>query len=102
MIAKEEIREVIFTAIDEVNALLPKDRRLKKSADLILSGDAGGLDSLGLINLVVSTEQKFQERFGFPITLADERAMAESNNPLKSVETLIDYISYLANEKANG
>ena len=50
---REEITQIIFSAIDEVNLMLPKDRRLEKSFQTTLSGDSAALDSLGLINLIV-------------------------------------------------
>ena len=93
------ITEIIFEAIDELNRLLPKERRLAKSPECALSGDNGGLDSLGLINLIVATEQKVQERLGRSITLADEKTMSQETNPFLNVQTLSTYISRILDEK---
>lgn len=92
---QDKILRAVFNAIDEVNQLLPKDQRLKKSEDVVLSGVAGELDSLGLITFIVATEQKIEEEIGQSISLTDERAMSQTNTPLRSVETLVEYISLL-------
>ena len=102
LIGEEEIIQVIYSAIDELNALLPQDQRLEKSFQVVLSGEAGGLDSLGLINLIVAVEQKCQEKFGLSINLADERAMSQQNNPFATVGTLTEYISLILEEKKHG
>ncbi len=101
MIARSEVVQVIFSAIDDLNRLLPKERRLKKAINVALSGAMADLDSLGLINLIVATEQKIQEKFNLLINLADERAMSLPDNPLRTVETFADYITLLLEEKKN-
>ena len=97
---KAQITEIIFAAIDEINRMLPQERRLRKSEDTVLSGDSGGLDSLGLINLIVATEQKIQETFNISVALADEKAMTQDVNPFSNVGTISDYIAKILQEKS--
>ncbi len=87
----EKVTQTIYSAIDELNRLLPKP--LEKSMDTVLFGKGGKLDSLGLVNLIVVTEQRIEEEFGVAITLADERALSRENSPFRSIGTLADYIS---------
>jgi len=96
----ERIIKVIYTAIKEENVMLPPERQLTPSTETILYGREGKLDSLGLVNLIVSTEQKIEEDFGVSITLADEKAMAERTSPFRTVQTLADYIARLLGETA--
>lgn len=98
MMVKEQLIQVIYEAIDEVNAVLPPEQQLEKSINTVLFGDSGKLDSLGLVNLIVTTEQKVEEQFGVTITLADEKAMSQRNSPFRTVESLAEYIPQIIAE----
>jgi len=103
MIEKKRVIQSIFSAVEELNQLLPKKQRLGKSVDTFLFGDSGILDSLGLVNLIVATEQKIEEEFGIAIILADEKALFhEDYSPFETIERLADYISMLLEKKVNG
>lgn len=95
-----KVVNMIFSAVDEINQQLAKEQKLEKSIGTVLFGESGKLDSLGLVNLIVSTEQKIEEEFGVVITLADERAMSQKNSPFRTIGTLADYISLLLKENA--
>ncbi len=99
---RELITEAIFSAIDEVNIQLPKEQRLLKSADAPLFGEAGPLDSLGLVNLIVQVEQKVEERTGQAVSLANDETLSLKDSPFQSVGRLTDYISSLLEKKAHG
>lgn len=89
----DKITEAIYNAIDEVNAEFPADRQLAKSEKTVLFGKSGKLDSLGLVNLIVATEQQLEEVFGVSLTLADEKALSQKKSPFATVGALADYIS---------
>ena len=99
---KQEITQLLFDTIDELNADRPDDSKLDKSTDAVLFGRSGKLNSLELVNLVVAMEEKIDERFGIPVSLADERAMSEEQSPLSTVGSLADYISLLLTENVGG
>lgn len=101
MTRDQRVVKTIFGAVDEVNQLLPEEQRLGKSIDTVLSGNSGQLDSIGLVNLIVATEQKIEEEFAVPIALADERAMSQENSPFRTIGTLANYISSLLEENSN-
>lgn len=98
---KEKVIQAIYSAIDEVNRLLPKRLRSDKSPDAVIIGKGGKLDSLGLVNLIVAIEEKIEEEFGVKISLTNEEAMSETNRPLRSIRALTDYISLLLEEKTD-
>ena len=77
MSTKKKITEAIFEAIDEVNQILPGQKKIGKSLDSELYGLNGMLDSLELVNLIVAVEQYVEDSFGTPIILADQRAMSQ-------------------------
>ena len=99
MINNEKIILAIFDAIDEINEQFHKEQKLPKSTDTVLFGETGKLDSLGLVNLIVATEQRVEEIFNISLTLADEKAMSQKNSPFRTVGTLTKYISKLLQER---
>ena len=101
MTKNERVVKTIFSAVDEINLLLPKSRRLDRSIDTVLVGESGALDSLGFITFIVATEQKIEEEFGVAIILSGERAASDENNPFQSIGTLADHVSVLLGKKLN-
>ena len=67
----KKILELIFQVVDELNERLPQEERLEKSKETPLTGEAAKLDSLKLVSLIVSTEQKVQEEFNTTITIVN-------------------------------
>ncbi len=63
MTDKEQILQIIFGAIDEINKLRLSDRKLDKTPDVKLYDKDGQLDSLMLVNLIVAIEQNIEEEF---------------------------------------
>lgn len=90
-----KVIELIYLAIDELNQTLAPEKRLVKARDTVLSGPMTSLDSLGMVNLVVETEQQIEEAFGVTINLADQQLMSETQNPFETVETLASYVCKL-------
>ncbi|MBM3560235.1 MAG: acyl carrier protein [Alphaproteobacteria bacterium] len=88
---RDQVLALIYDAIDELNDTLEPDRRLARTPATQLFGENGELDSFGLVTLIVGVELRLGERFGVPVTLADERAMSQRNSPFRSVGTLADY-----------
>ncbi len=65
----------------------------------LLFGDAGLLDSVGLVSLIVAVEQEIENELDVSIVLADERAMSQSSSPFRTVGALAAYASTLAAEE---
>jgi acyl carrier protein len=98
MTQNEKITQLIFDAIDDINAQSSKEQQLEKSINTALYGEEGKLDSLGLVNFIVAVEHKIQDKLGLTITLATERAMSQKNSPFRSVQSLLNYITLLLEE----
>lgn len=58
-----------------------------------LLGPSAVLDSLGLVRLIAATEEEVAARHGVSVTLADERALSETNSPFRSVGALADFVA---------
>jgi acyl carrier protein len=98
----EKITNMLFNVIDELNQLQPREEHLTKDLQAPLAGDFGRLDSAGLINLIVLTEQKAAQELGRPILLTDDRTMSQINAVFRTLGSLADYIHLLLNEKRDG
>ena len=101
MAMHEKITQMLFSVIDELNQLRPVEEHLEKDLETPLAGDSGRLDSAGLINLIVVTEQKTAAELGLPIVLTDDHTMSQVNQVFSTLGTLADYIHLLLNEKRN-
>lgn len=100
---KEQIQATIFRAVDEVNLQLPPEKQVVKSLDTPLLAKAGGtLDSLGLVNFVLTTEEFIDEDFGIMVNLADQKAISHEPSPYTNIAALADYVVSLLEEKPNG
>ena len=89
---KSKIIELLYDVIDDYNSRQRKSKRLIKSPHTILYGTNGVLDSLGFVDFVVSVEERINDIFGLNITLADENAMSQEDNPFETVDSLAHFI----------
>jgi acyl carrier protein len=58
----------------------------------VLYGREGGLDSLGLVSLILDVEEAVNAQTGRGLVLADEKALAQRRSPFRTVESLADYV----------
>lgn len=96
MKTKNEIIEIIFKSVEEVNQ--QHDTEILKDLNAKLFGKESNLDSLGLVNLIVLLEENINNEFDVSISIADEKAMSQKNSPFQSLDTLAQYIMELVNE----
>ena len=96
MATNQEIIEIIFKSIDEINQ--QNDTHIPKETNIKLFGSDSELDSLGLVNLITAIETGIEDLTGNYIPIADERAFSLESSPFKTVETLANYIEVLINE----
>lgn len=94
MVDRARLADVVLAAIREYNDQVPEDRRLTPSLQAVLFGK-NGLDSLGVVSVVVGVEMAVAEAFGEEISIANEEAMSRRSSPFRTVGTLIDYVSEL-------
>jgi acyl carrier protein len=87
-----EIYDIIYLGLDEINLDLPKNKQIAKNPNSLLFGRDGNLDSLALVNLIVEIESLIEEKTNNSITLANEKAMSLNNSPFLSIKALAEYI----------
>ena len=61
---RESIIRLIYEAIDEFNLQHPPEERLEKSAESVLFGPSGRLDSLGLVDLILAAAPMWHSASG--------------------------------------
>jgi acyl carrier protein len=59
----------VYDALDIINDQ-NEEFRIEKSRETVLFGKGGGLDSLGLVNLIIAIEQNIEDEFDVNITIA--------------------------------
>ncbi len=102
MSKKETLNRIIYEAIDEFNAGLAAEDQLKKDPDELLFDRNGKLDSIGFVNLSTAIETKLESEFGLVISLFGQQFESNTKDPLKTVESLIEYLTgILENQNSN-
>jgi len=96
IIERQNALEIVFVSIETINKeLQDEDKQLELKEETRLFGKGSKLDSLGLVTLIVDTEQRLAEELGTEVSLMDERAMSQVRSPFRSVRSLVDYICSL-------
>ena len=96
-LSEEKILRTIFETIDEVNKMMPEERRLQKLPDTFLAGDRGKLESLELINFIVELEGRLQKDFGLTFNLIEWLEIPEES--MKRISGLAKFIKVQANRE---
>lgn len=67
----DEITELIYAAIDEVNSTLSPEQVLTKSPDTAIIGGPRSLDSMGTVNFVIALEEQVERTLSATISVMD-------------------------------
>lgn len=96
----DNVLKVIYESISDLNLQLPQDRQMEASASTVLFGAGSRLDSLGLGNFIVITEQKLEDSFGFRFDLTEDDPFSPATGHFRTVQSLATYVCELADKKA--
>ena len=100
---KDELAKMIIEIAGELREEEEIEITDELRADTPLFGEDGLLDSMGLVSLVIAVEQAIEEQFERRVSLADEKALSQSNSPYRTVNSLADYAAgELAQPATNG
>ncbi|MBI5571096.1 MAG: acyl carrier protein [Desulfomonile tiedjei] len=89
---RDDVVEVLLGCLSVLAQEEPDRFKLDLSEETILFGYDAGLDSLGLVMLLLSVEEALHARHGVSVPLMDERALSQRHSPFRTVRTLTDYI----------
>jgi len=88
----DQVQKAIDAAVGDVNQTLRKeDAPLTADPALVLVGDGGRLDSLGLVNFVVALERRLAEVSGRPVSVID-LLMSGDGVPFDTLGSLRDLL----------
>ena len=90
-------KDIITMIINEASSIIDLEND-EINFDTTIYGNDSRLDSLGLVNLLVTIEQNIEDEFDVSITIADEKAMSQKRSPFRTIGTLADYIDMLLRE----
>ncbi len=96
----DEVLKVIYEGLAELNLQLPAPKRVDPSLGTVLFGAGSKLDSLGLANFIVITEQKLEDHLGFRVDLTQDDPFSPATGHFRTVHSLADYICALAKGQA--
>ena len=99
---REDILQLLYTAIDNVNAQCADGVRLEKTPRADLLGSDQGVDSLTFVNLIVAVEKEIHSRLGKSVVLVDEDGMAFQEHPFRTVGTLAEYVEKIIARGSDG
>lgn len=86
------VGKTLFKVIDEVNQLLPEEAQLKKTMGEALTGPKTKIDSLGLINFILTSERAVEQEFGKLVTLTDSSVLMKGDNITLTVGSIKDFL----------
>lgn len=97
----ERVRQTVCRVIDELNEQLPPGERLGTSPETVLVGAEGGLDSLGLVNLIALLEQRIEDDFQTSVSLIDDDLLSSASIHFASVGSTTDYLATVLRERVD-
>jgi acyl carrier protein len=97
-VERAQITAMVISSLHDILAEKGRQPAEPEVETTRLIGRESALDSLGLVNLLVDLEQRIDEHCNCSITLADDRAMSQTNSPFRTIQSLTDYICLLLEE----
>ena len=91
------MKQIIKKSFEELNELLPKDKKLVITDSTPLIGEKSSLDSVDLVNLFVSLEKNLKEEKNYILTFDDILQNIEQLKTIHSLEVFL--IKKLENEQ---
>ncbi|MGQ3892017.1 hypothetical protein [Legionella sp. CNM-4043-24] len=98
---RSKIQKIIIDAVEDLNQYLEDKLPAKDADECQLYGQSSSMDSISLVTLIASVEQKIEDKFGVSIILASEKAMSMRNSPFLSIGKLTDFTLRLVQENTN-
>lgn len=88
----QQALEVVYSALDLINALRSQEDVIALAPDVVLSGEDGVLDSLALTTLILSIENRVQDLTGQEVSLIGEGDMESELEAFRTPTTLAQAI----------
>ena len=96
-----DVLDIIINSVHEINQNLDDKLPVEQGVLCPLYGDAMALDSISLVSLIVTIEQRLEDQFRIPLILASEKAMSRRNSPFLTIGSLTNYVLECIKEEKN-
>ena len=96
---KEEIRDIIKAALEELNEQLDSTSKISYGEQTKLTGVGAVLDSMDFVTLITIIEELLEEQFGREVRIVSDKAFSVQYSPFKDFSTLEQFILDLLNER---
>jgi acyl carrier protein len=95
MLERDQIRDIVFRAIDRVKELSFDESALPNDESAILLGEGAGLDSMGFVNFVVALEEEMSCVTDRPLSIPEELNSPDAET--EPISTMGEFIDFLYN-----
>ena len=89
---EDMIKDSIYSIFDKIMQQT-RDLTLVKQGDTPISGGESALDSLALVNFLITLEAEVRRITKSEVKIADEQLLLAPGQPLKNVDSLAAYIA---------
>ncbi len=86
------IQTAVLKAIERLNEMRDADNCLATAPDTVIAGPAGQLDSMGLINLLLFTEEELSQILGRPVDVMNTIGEQATNSAAFTLRELTELI----------
>jgi hypothetical protein len=87
------INSCVHMAIVDVNHMRKEKIATDCVDEIMLYGNQGIFDSMGLVRFLMTVEEIFREQHGIELQLMSEKAMSRTTSPFSSIKTLKKFIA---------
>ena len=94
---KEQIRDIIKSALEELNEQLDITSKISFGEQTKLTGTGAALDSMDFVTLITIIEELLEEKFGRELRIVSDKAFSAQYSPFKDFSTLETFILDLLN-----
>ncbi|MBQ9688407.1 hypothetical protein IJV79_02085 [bacterium] len=96
---KDQIKEILKEAIEELNTQLEDDEQVAFNDETRFIGSHAAIDSISFVTLVSIIEEIIEDKMDVSIQLVNEKAFSSKRSPFYSIETMVQYIEELIKEE---
>ena len=89
---------IIESAIQDINDRKREEDVIGLAPDTVLLGPDSTTDSIDLINIIVTIEEKVKAEYGQSIVLVNERSMSSQEHPFRTISSLAIYLGQILSE----
>ena len=93
------VKELVLATLANVMAKANKSPNAPLTEATWLQGREAVIDSLGMISFVVDMEQAIEKEFGANLALFDEDMLSGEGAALTTVQSAIEHVSHLLEER---